>query len=894
MGWGGFGSPLLVMGLFSSKKKTYVSSVIYNMAGPEEDRPQFLKSLILGNMVGNRNFNVIDTLQRGYFTGGGMKLRRFYNWAENNFPEVDIPYDTISTVKELSISEVEGAIASVVGSAVQVSWVETGSVDPTYWAMKWMYENLPERVHEDWSADFDYEFDEDPNERQIIISFADGETLPILVSISGYFRGSNYLYALYRQDTGKTVHPLVVGATIDLGSAGEFPSLTGWRSAGDQLAPRTARLVRKVSTIVGGVTTVEETAETVTFNEYVSMNVKTTYMGLVEGRRFDKTEYLRLHQTYAIQTETSTVGSVTTEQDVLVRSRDYRIDSQETTLNTFGEPRVFIYQSGVGGDLDHLFRRFETGDGYFPLIPLRINNQFIGESNHPALYEKCKKAYKKAFGASMDELIDKIADNPSVGEIDFAYVVFGASLNTNENACKKYIYNYFHRMGRVGVVYPPSTGGWETRYDEYTDGRNQWENWVHQQEIDAETGVPGSGGGGFPSTPGFSTPPGSNARIRTSDKTLNFDMEIDWETVTETTGTGLAQPGMKPGELSIVPLGFTLAEFFDLFRNNREALERNELKIWWQLTEDSWKCLTIIGLVHKNHIWNGKSVEITSGDAFVQEDEEAGESGFLIPLHAQIFKEMSLVDATQMSTACTFLVFNCYQIVKKKWYQRGWFKVFLIIAAIVITVVTGGAGAGASIGLLGANAAIGAAIGLTGLAAVIAGAVANMIAAMILTRLITYVSVELLGEKIGMIVAMVASFIALNVGTAMQAGQSMSAMWGNLMSAPNLIQLTSSVGNGIAGYIQAGAAQYGQRTQDLLADYERQSKELQERYAQNVGYANSIIDPFRLTEAGQAQMESPGSFLGRTLMTGSDIADLSMDMLTNFADLTLRLDLPPN
>lgn len=883
------------MGLFSSKKKTYVSSVIYNMAGPEEDRPQFLKTIILGNMVGNKNFNVVETIQNGYKTGGGTKLRRFYNWAENNFPEADIPNDTIRSIRELSISEVEAAISSVVGTPVEVSWVEAGSVDPTYWAMKWMYENLPNRVHDDWTAEFNYEFGEDPNDKQIVITFADGVTIPIVVNINDYYKGSYYIYALYRQDTGAVLHPLVVGATIDLGSTGEFPDLTGWRSVGDQETPRTARLVRKVSTTSGGTTTVVETVETETFNEYVGMHTKANYMGTIDGRRFDRTQYLRLHQTYVIQKQTTVVGSVTTEQDVLVRSRDYRIDTQERTLTVWGNPKIFIYQTGVGGPLDHLLSQYEVGDGYFPLIPLRLNNEFIGESNYPDLYESSKKAYKKAFSSSIDELIDKIGDNAQVGEIDFAYVVFGVSLNTKENACKKYIYNYFHKLARIGVVYPPDINGWESRYNAYTSDRHAWDTWVADQELTIDENGEISGGSiNSPRIPGFSTPPSTNARIKTSDKVLNFDMEIDWETVIETKGTGLAQPGIKPGELSIIPTGHTTATFFHLFSNEREDLKRNELKIWWQLTADSWKCLTITGLVHKNHIWNGKSVEITSAEAFEDIDEENGESGFVIPLHAQVFKEMSLVDATQMSTACTYLMFNCYQVVKKKWYQRGWFQVLIIIAIVVLTILYPPAGGAAAIpGVLGTAGAVGAAIGLTGIAAIIAGLVANMIAAMILTRLVTYVAVEVLGEKIGQIVAVIASFIALNVATAMQAGQTMSSMWANMMSAQNLMQLTSSVGNGIAGFIQAGTSDYMQRAQELLDQYERESDELQERYAQNVGYANSIIDPFRLTEAGQAQfqLESPNSFLSRTLMTGSDIADISMNMLTNFADLTLRLDL---
>ena len=62
--------------------------------------------------------------------------------------------------------------------------------------------------------------------------------------------------------------------------------------------------------------------------------------------------------------------------------------------------------------------------------------------------------------------------------------------------------------------------------------------------------------------------------------------------------------------------------------------------------------------------------------------EDVEESGFIIPLHEGVYRAMGLKDSTQMATACSFMVFNCYQVVKKKWYQTGIFKIILVVILI--------------------------------------------------------------------------------------------------------------------------------------------------------------------------------------------------------------------
>ncbi len=143
--------------------------------------------------------------------------------------------------------------------------------------------------------------------------------------------------------------------------------------------------------------------------------------------------------------------------------------------------------------------------------------------------------------------------------------------------------------------------------------------------------------------------------------------------------------------------------------------------LYWQETAETWHCLAITGLTHVNNIYEDKSIYT---DAFTALGD-ADESGFIIPIHEAVFRAMPMVQATQMSTACCYLVVNSYVVVKQAWYQTAFFQILLIVVVIVISIFTFGAGSILGAGVLGTDAAIGATIGLTGTAALVAGAIVN-------------------------------------------------------------------------------------------------------------------------------------------------------------------------
>lgn len=342
---------------------------------------------------------------------------------------------------------------------------------------------------------------------------------------------------------------------------------------------------------------------------------------------------------------------------------------------------------------------------------------------------------------------------------------------------------------------------------------------------------------------------------------LRLDITISWSALAKETAIG-------QGRLDAV-VG-------DVWLTSSQLDGGEKVFIWFQRTSNLYDKITVFDPLSDNEIHNDKSVRIKGEDALVDPDE----SGFVIPIHYGIFRSMTMVHQTQIMTCSILILFNCQETVKQKWYQTDAFKVFIFIVIVVISVVFPPAGA---IGTA-AYASIGAAIGLTGLAAVIAGAVISQLAAMILMKVVGAVSTEIFGEKFGAIIAAVVAVVLVVVGPQLMSGQSISASWGSLSSAANLIKLTNALGDGIAGYIQASAMETMAKAQDVQDDYVEKSADIAALYEQNIGYDNGMIDPTILTNF---LAESQDSFLARTLLTGSDIAELSMDMVTNFANYTI-------
>lgn len=827
------------MGIFGSRKKTYVSSVVYNMAGDELNRPHYLKTTVLGAVINNRS-SISDSIIGSYLEGPGVRFRNFAKWArDSNYNDViGLVTGTIQTGNSIDDEVLVDELPTPAGHTVSLQSASLGGADFTFWADQFIAEDFPERLGTNYTVDF--------NEATNTITITWEDTSTETFVPTDFDPSASYLYAVYTTIGPDEAGSLVEGDVIELDEEDDFPDTTGWDL---------------IDTIVD---------DTITTEVYRRI----TYRGQAPDRN-------------ATYTETEWMYQIT-EDD----TRSYQIDTQNTYHAPHSNTKVFIYKRNSGNPvLDAMFAPNDSMGSFFPFIPFRIDNKFISETFMPTVYPLAKKAYRRSTTGRYDKMIEQLEDNEDLDEIDYAYLVFGVSLNVLENASRKYIYRFFQE-----ILNDYSADGtydsWKAAWEAADASQQAWMNWKEAQSNPSDPLF----GSAEPTRIPYPAEPSNSVRIHSGNNpTMNFDMTIKWLSIKEETGVGLLKPDAKRDE---VWMAITREEEFEETYWNEvdgtwsrvpgNVVAANEFTINWQVTPTSWRRIRIVGLKHINMIYGGKSVDITAKEAL----EDPEESGFIIPLHEGIYRSMGMVDMTQMSTACSFMVFNCYQVVKKKWYQTGIFQIIVVIIIVVISVYTGGAGAGAAGGVLGTNAGVGAALGLSGTAAIVAGAVANAIAAMLIVRVINTASTAVFGEKWGAIIGAIAGVLALQVGTAMASGQSLSTSFGNMMRAENILKLTTAAGKGYSEYLAASTAELVKETQQVMEEYKEESRKIREAWVNNLGGNRGIIDPVALTEAFGVTPESIDSFLGRTLMTGSDVAEMSLDMLTNFVDMTLSTALP--
>lgn len=882
------------MGLFSSTK-IYVSSVVYNLAGAEEGRPDFLKSLIQGNIISSTNFDVVDTLQSGYLKSPGIKLRNFFNWSEDNYDYVGMPKGEFSSSFDIDNDVVAANIPHDTGADVTLSEVIVGGADNYYFADRWMLENYPDQEDDGiWTSDFDDVTNE------IVVTLAD-TSVHRFVDPDFDQRG-DYLYATYSISTPGSAGPVEAGTLNDIGTSA-FPDMTGWGLVSNTSTGHTETLNRTTTVISSysdgrpDETSSSSTTSSGSWTEVHEVYDKVEYQG--KDPLLDRTWSLRtiqnrtqlahLHADFvSTNTTTTDIGGgvtrtdvTTVTQEVIVLDRSYRDDTQDITISSFEGPKVFIYKllSGIPA-IDAAIHRTTPTEQYYPFIPARLDNKMVDETNFPDLYPIAKKAYKKSTGGKYDTFIKKISDNEKINDIDYVYCVFGVSANVIERDCREYMYRYLKALEESQLYDTSHYTAWKGSMLSAASSNDMWKQWKDAQShpLDPLYGTP------EPLPSRFSSIPTNEVKINsdgTGPENLNYDIRISWQSISEETGTGVMTPGKKKGDIWWTSSGTEV--FPTALKGSSRTISVDYMELNWQVDETSWKRLNVVGMVHRNYIYKGKFVEIGLKAAVTDPDE----SGFIFPLHKEIYHSLPLTHGTQMATACCFAVLNCYVVKKTGFFGSFFFKVILFVVVIAISIYFPPVA-----GLLGSNAAVGAALGFTGLAGLVVGAVANLIAASLLLKIIGAVAVVVFGDKLGAIIGAIAGVIAITVGAGMLGGQSFSTAISQLGTITNIMGLANAAGQGVQGYVQASIAGMNRQLTTLQDEAKVRQAELKSLYAENIGYGRGQYNAMALTDYVPLTPERPSVFLARTQMVGSDNISMQMAFIRDFAKLTLAVDLP--
>jgi len=797
------------MGLFGGST-TYVTSVVYNLAGDIDKRPNYLKSVVIQDNVYDSG-DKAKSIRDGYMHGPGMKLRSFGRWSQHDYSDVmGSATGALLGDNSLNVSVLTDEIATIIGNTqLTVQKAELEFADSNWWADRWILENHPELVDNNYQSDFD------EGSGEVVILLEDGVTI-YRFTPTDYDATSRYIYAVF--NTYEIIHhPAVPGDPLATPPIPETPAHGEW---------------------------------------------------------------------------------------------------------VYGVVQIFLYKIGSGNSvLDAMVAPSSDGSWFFPIIPLRIDNKFVGPDkdqwdisdlgedatedqidaafkakreeypeadlpiNYPDIYPMAKRALKKSIGGKFGKVINSLAKNVSLKDIDYAYAVFGVCINTKEDTAKLYLWEFFDRLVDTQEEHDPTS--WESSIIDYRVKMAAWVAWVNGGSVGTE-----------PEKPVYPSLLTQGIRIHAEGSAhINYDVTINWNGMARSSGTGMRSPTATVGSVWWeVGADLEYEEiFYSLSTETVISKVRERVSIFIQIDSDNWKAITIWNLTHNNMIYNGKAVKTSAKRAILSQNDKGEtipyeESGFIIPLNFDLFRDMSLAKSTQMATASCYLVLNCYKVVKKKWYQTLFFQI-LIIAIIIAVIIIFPPAAGSG-GVLGSNAAIGSALGFSAGTAIIIGAIVNAIAAMIVAKLIVKVATELFGDKWGAIIGAMAAFAALSVGSSLANGGTLASSFSHMSNLSNILAMTNAVGEGVQGYIGALAQDKYEQTSQLQSDYAQREANLESLYTANIGPDMAYLNPLGMIQHRQYVPESSDLFLSRTLMTGSDIVEFTNSLLTNFAKWTINTDLP--
>lgn len=572
----------------------------------------------------------------------------------------------------------------------------------------------------------------------------------------------------------------------------------------------------------------------------------------------------------------------------------YAIYTQAITSSTpsWSEPLVWIYKIGSGNAaLDDLVIESSAADNfYYPFIPIRIDNQFVGDMGDDDLTAQVTTALKKSVGASYTDLVAQISESPSLGDIDYSYIAFGVPANTKTKSGLAYLYAFFDRAYTLTSQTGTDADAYQAAITAYNNKMVIYNTWLAAQDSigDPLYGTPA------PEYPVFPPSGGNSIRIKsTSMPSANYDMEISWSSLTKMSGTEYPTIdgfplGLKAGDYYFGRGGDEVADrevpilgahtSADLIKSIA-MLNLSKCRLYKMTSDTSWECLEFIDCVHRNYIYAGHSV-VTNLIAAL--DNTTSDSGFLVPLHRGTTKDIGLAAFNQLMTSCAFIVHNCYVVVHTSFLES---LIAIVISIVVIVIVVMYAPYLAP-QLSTTITAIAAAVGVTGIAGIILAATIYSIGTMITAQLVTAGMQAAFGDKVGLII----STILTLAYSAYQAGvsfENLHQVFTYLAQPENLAKITMAGLDTYSGITAIETKETYIKTQEMMDTFSKQLAEVEKKYADVIGYGSGNIDPTMFIDALKPLIETPENFLTRTLLNGTDIAELSQAMIDSFSEITL-------
>lgn len=574
----------------------------------------------------------------------------------------------------------------------------------------------------------------------------------------------------------------------------------------------------------------------------------------------------------------------------------YRIITENA--DSFSESPItyFTYRMGTGNvSFDTLLSASVPGGEFFPPVPIRLHNVSADHTDFPFDEQHIAKAYKRLTGGKLSEILTDINEHESVGDMDHVFIIPGVTFNTEDQVAREYLYRFFTDMmqqQRNDKADFKAYIQWAGNQNKHTVSWERWQNGIGDANHPTNNQA-------APVKPSMAQSPTLSAITIQMPGMPEFHHKITWAYIHETihhgnakTFDGVTSRGkLKKGEYWLTkgnPL--SLPQYRWVYSDGQNRLQKSYVKygrtfLFQQVDTHTYKKLEITNLSHTNYVYGSHSVHITANEAI----DETEESSFLVPLHEPTLRAIGLVKGNQLATANTYMMVNAYHRRKKKWYERGFFKIIIIAVGIALSLFTGGASLAASTGIA-ITAAAGITLGAT--MTMVVGAIVNQVVAMVVSSIIMKAATSVFGDKLGTVIGTIASFAALSVGVGMLNGESLSSGLSSLFDANNLIQLTTVASDAYTEWLNLDTAEIIEKIQEEAEGHEGAFEELEDLAQDVLGMTNIGLDPILFTDLPEHFGERSESFLTRTLLTAQDLQEISQHLIDNFAEISLELPDP--
>lgn len=532
-------------------------------------------------------------------------------------------------------------------------------------------------------------------------------------------------------------------------------------------------------------------------------------------------DYLRVEYEYLVPTtkivEGVTVPDVSRMVGVFTMNLlgyDSEADYHQTRFTLAdGTVHYFIYQQGSGTFpvLDALYDpQYEDNGSYMPFTYFRYAK--VNGAADPSS-EWCKQSRRMLKNVNMDyeEVANAINENPDIGDVEQAMMIFAVPANTENQIEMRYLFDYFKQLKEVTKNSTPN----------------------NEQDF------------------GTVLTSGLQNSIVIQDK--RFKMALSFRNITTKLVVG------NFGKVGAYQSGFATQTDTETGKN----VSTGGSVLWSSRQRNHYYRRQVSATIYEEvRVFNLKTTYYIFEQYTTIGDEE--DAILLIPLDVSITKNYSLPKREELYARSMQYVFNSKIVTKVKWYQRGIFKILMLVVAIVITVISYGS----------TWVAIGAALaaGTITVSAVLYALAIGLLKFLVISFALR-IFVRIIGPEFAFLVAVVAAVAGSY--QAIQAGSVAGAPW-----AKELIQVSTGLTKAINTELQR---EFG----DLAEQFD-QFKEFADSETERLKAAQDLLSQNNWLSPLVIFGEKPSEFYNRTVHSGN-VGVQGIEAVAQYVDIALTL-----